>query len=216
MQFCIWLPITDYKTFLNSIHATSIDGVAATTIGGEDLLVANHGNWVLIMDPDQRDRITKLAAGATSPAPLRPWMDWINANDVSIVVLESGVHSVLNRMFDDELDQAELNEPADDGFPQRSRNAARSAPSRPIRSPADLFENGKTELTKWLAAAPELADVLQQANTVGAGIRLDNNGHAVAKLRLSVDKELTEELVKNNASRAERYPTACTIPVALF
>ena len=69
MQFCIWLPVTDYGTFLNSIHATSIDGVAATTIGGEDLLVANHGNWALIMDPDQRDRITKLAAGATSPRP---------------------------------------------------------------------------------------------------------------------------------------------------
>ena len=109
-------------------------------------------------------------------------------------------------MFDDELDQAELNEPADDGFPQRSRNAARSAPSRPIRSPADLLENGKTELTKWLTAAPELADALQQANTVGAGIRLDNNGNAVAKLRVSVDKELTEELVKNNASRARTLP----------
>ena len=44
-RYAVWLPVTDYAHFAKSVGATSLQGVAAVTIAGEDLLVAHVGDW---------------------------------------------------------------------------------------------------------------------------------------------------------------------------
>ena len=94
LVYCVWLPVTDYDRFLASLGATPIDGIAAATVAGEDLLVAQHGNWALVMDPDQHERIVQLASAPSTTPPMPPWNKWIEANDVTVVAYPPGVRAL--------------------------------------------------------------------------------------------------------------------------
>ena len=68
LRFGVWLPVKDYGRFLKSLKATSIEGVAAVTVAGEDLLVARCGKWALTggsgpAGPNRRVDGSTLAAG---------------------------------------------------------------------------------------------------------------------------------------------------------
>src|SRR3954468_8524119 len=67
LRFGVWLPVADYAQFGKSIGASSLDGISTVTIAGEDLLVARRGEWALVMDTDQRERMTQLVAASASP-----------------------------------------------------------------------------------------------------------------------------------------------------
>ena len=68
-------------------------------LAGEDLLVARRGEWALVMDMDQRERMTQLVAASASP-PVSPqiagWKKWIDTNDVTIVAYAAGVRELLS------------------------------------------------------------------------------------------------------------------------
>src|SRR5437588_4416962 len=66
LQFAVWLPVTNYANFLKSLGSNSADRVAVVTVAGEDLLVAHRGEWAVMMDPDQRERMMGLIASDTS------------------------------------------------------------------------------------------------------------------------------------------------------
>src|SRR5262249_16955518 len=109
MRFGIWLPVSDYARFAKSIGASSVDGISTVTIAGEDLLVARRGDWALVMDTDQRDRLTQLVAAAT-PATVSPqlatWKKWIAENDVTVVAYAAGVRELLSWADDSDEDKA--------------------------------------------------------------------------------------------------------------
>jgi len=67
LRFGVWLPVADYARFGKSIGASSLDGISTVTVAGEDLLVARRGEWALVMDTDQRERMTQLVAASASP-----------------------------------------------------------------------------------------------------------------------------------------------------
>jgi hypothetical protein len=99
LRFGVWLPVADYERFAKSIGASSVDGISTVNVAGEDLLVARRHEWALLMDTDQRERMTQLvtAAASTAVSPqLTKWKKWIDANAVTVVAYAGGVHEMLN------------------------------------------------------------------------------------------------------------------------
>jgi hypothetical protein len=188
LVFCVWLPVSDYDRFLASLGATSIDGVAAATIAGEDLLVAHRGEWALVMDPDQRERIAQLAATEASPPKLPTWNTWIEANDVTVVAFPMGVRSLV--ALATAADPNAAGSPTVNKVTPVDPNAARRAyySTRRYMTLADILENVKSEFKKWSIAMPDLLNTLHRAGIVGCGLRVDSNGNARASLRAALDK----------------------------
>jgi hypothetical protein len=206
LQFCVWLPVADYDRFIKSIGATSIDGVAAATIAGEDLLIAHRGDWALIMDPDQRDRIAELTAANSSQSPIAAWRQWINSNDVTIAFSPS-VHNVLKWAAirnDEEQKPGTVDE---NPFGARNGNANRQAiAANSFRTTPDLVESARTAFQKWCAVMPELSDAIAQANMVACGIRLDANTNVLASLRITLPKEMTKSLIEDGSKKPVESP----------
>lgn len=205
IEFCIWLPVVDYDAFINSLHANSMGDLAAVAIAGEDLLVARHGDWALIMDPDQRERLKELAAAAPTPTPaaVPSWKDWIQSNDVTAVALAPGVHQLLGLISDQD-------ESRDDDAPFsaiNSDNQPNFAAVTPSRGATDILSVIHAEARQWAAAAPDLVQLLQQAPAIGVGLRLDENGNAIASARLSLEK-LEVNALRNDNSAAGELPAS--------
>ena len=144
LQFCVWLPVADYDRFIKSLGATSIEGIAAATIAGEDLLVARRGDWALVMDPDQRDRLAQLAAATPAPPPMPAWKPWINSNDVTVVAFAPGLHQILAWLDEN----ADADNKVDDN-PFGSLNVERGehamVATNANRGSADVLDNVKAE-----------------------------------------------------------------------
>jgi len=207
IRFCVWLPVTDFDRFLDSLGATSIDGVAAATIAGEDLLIARRGAWALIMDPDERSHITQLAAAPVAHSPVAAWRPWVNANDATFVAFNPGVELLLEWTLATP-DEGPSPEPAaEDPF------GARNAPNRravvvasSMRSPADLLQNARESTRKWFAAIPGLRDALQQASILGCGLRVDAGSNTVASLRIAFPSERTAPFGADAAQKPAELP----------
>lgn len=208
LVFCIWLPVSDYDRFLASFGATSIDGVAAATIAGEDLLIARRGEWALIMDPDQHDRITQLAAAQADPPPMPDWTKWVESNDMTVVAFAAGVRTLAASMTE--------NEPSSQGqsgfgdrnalppYPNANRRVYISA--RRYLTLTDILENVRTEFKKWSIAMPELADAMNHANLVGCGLRIDDGGNTRASVRVALDKAATSSLAATEGTGKDNLP----------
>ncbi len=180
LRFGIWLPVLDYARFGKSIGASSLDGISTVTIAGEDLLVARRGDWALVMDMDQRDRMTQLVAAAPSP-PVSPqiagWKNWIEGNDVTIIAYAAGVRELLSL-----IDGSDNEEKGDD---EGEGDLFGEEPARPNRrmlvaagtnrGPAGFARTLLEEYRKWTEASPAIAHTIEQADMVGCGlqVRLD-------------------------------------------
>jgi hypothetical protein len=206
--FCVWLPVTNYDRYLASLGATSIDGVAAATIAGEDLLVAQRGEWALIMDPDQRERIAELAAAEPAPPQLPAWNKWIEANDVTVVAFAPGVRTLLASIATDGEADERSPDANNSDIALRNLNANRRAyySARRYVTLADMLESAKTEFQKWSAAVPELAHAMRQANVVGCGLRVDGSGNALASVRVALGKEASTPLIVADDKGSNELP----------
>ena len=210
LRFCVWLPVSDYDAFIKSIGATSIEGIAAATIANEDLLVARRGDWALVVDPDQRDRLVQLVDATPSPPAMAGWKPWINSNDVTVVAFAPGVRELVawlqssgdgdNKVGADNQSDDDLFGAADDNGDDAFVAANANRPS------SDMLENVKAEFRKWSDAAPGLVQTMQQASAIGCGIRLDGNGNAFAGLRVALSKEFTDELTDGKSSGLADLP----------
>ncbi len=194
LRFGVWLPVADYAQFGRSIGASSLDGISTVTVAGEDLLVARRGEWALVMDMDQRERMTQLVAASASP-PVSPqiagWKAWIDTNDVTVIAYAAGVRGLLSWADDSDDDGKTGVESSDDVFgaknaPGRRRaNIGTGANRTSPRGIAGILN----EYHKWTAASPAIAHTIEQANMVGCGLRINldgnNNGSALVGLRVA-------------------------------
>lgn len=200
LQFCVWVPVSDFDRFLQSIHATGTQMPAAATIAGEDLIVARHNGWALIMDPEQRSRLSDLAAGTNSPAALTNWKDWIHSNDITFVALSPGVHQLLDWLGNDNAEDSS-------NSPFSSNMQRQVVPGRPAAVASggliDMLRNARLQSEKWLAVAPELTQALQQVPAIACGMRLDSQGNASASFRAALDRDLASELMGTSSQRAQ-------------
>jgi hypothetical protein len=207
-EYCLWLPVSDYESMLKSLNATTIDGVAAASIAGEDLVLARRGEWVLVMDPDQRDRIAQLADASPAPPEMPAWKSWISQNDVTIVAFPSGFRELLELggvvpVVTEVTPAAQANSPTRDTDINR-----RGGGPQAVRTPAEFFENAKNEVKKWIAVAPQILENLPQVRTAAFGLRLDGSNNAVASVRLVLPQGMSK--VSTDSS------TTVALPLSLY
>src|SRR5207248_2899063 len=149
-----------------SLGANSTEGVVALTVAGEDLLVARRGEWAVVMDPDQRERLTQLASGtSTAPALIANYKKWIDANDITVVAFESGVRQLVSWSSEAGDDFERGNDKSDDLFGRNGRTTRRRfIVNRANRASSDGMKAVLIEFHKWAAASPAITQAIQQAN----------------------------------------------------
>jgi hypothetical protein len=209
LRFGVWLPVADYARFSKSIGASSVDGISTVTVAGEDLLVARRGEWALVMDTDQRERMTQLVAASGSPAvapQVTGWKKWIDANDVTVIAYAAGVRELLSLVDDSDDDGKAGNEAADDVFgadkaPGNRRGVVAAGASR---SSAQGLGGILDEYRKWTAASPTIAHTIEQANMVGLGMRInlegENSGSTLVGLRAAFNDGFEVEPIAHKIS----------------
>jgi hypothetical protein len=198
LQFGVWLPVTDYAAFAKSIGATSTGGVAAATVAGQDLLIAHRGDWAIVMDPDQKQRMAQLVATRPSPPPeIAAWKTWIASNDVTVVTFAPGVHELWS-WLEERFENKSGNENSDDLFGARDTGAPRDRLMTNANHPSPKGLAGiLNEIHKWASASPGVEQAIQQASMAGCGFRLNvdgsQHGNVQAKLRVAFDAAMAHE-----------------------
>ncbi len=88
----VLLPVSDYAEFAASIHGDTSGDVCRVTLVGEDLLIAQDGRFAMVMNVEHRQTLEHLVGLKAQPIPqLRPITTWLNTNDVSLVLMPSGM-----------------------------------------------------------------------------------------------------------------------------
>ena len=117
----VLLPIADYGKFAASIQGDDSGDVSRATIAGEDVLVARHGPYAMIMNVENRDTLEILIGLEPEPvALLKPWAAWLQENVATIGVMPAGVEKLLElgrqglaqqrQTFDDEFGDPEFSD----------------------------------------------------------------------------------------------------------
>jgi hypothetical protein len=196
-QFALWLPVADYQRLITSLGGSPEQQIAGITLADEDVLIAHHERWALVMDPGQRERLQQLLAGkpgATALAALPPpdiasWTDWIDTHDVAALALPSGIRAALawsasgpparlprssdghDNLFD--FGQAgDSNDPLV-GAPNTSRD------SKTLAAPL------QASIRRWVAASPQITHAVLRARLAGCAWRLDDSLNLCGSLRIS-------------------------------
>ena len=188
-QYCVWLPVADYDRMLNSLEALPSDEIAAVRVAEEDLLIAHHGDWALVMDPDQRDRMVRLLKEpANPPAAVASWKSWIDENDVAAVLLHDGIQQILQWSGKPPKAPGKpaAEESVDDIFGQTEEAAADNpfAATDGQLPPNPLYDPIRLEVHKWIIRSPKLKELFEHADAVGCAARIDDAGNALTSLRL--------------------------------
>jgi hypothetical protein len=182
-HLALWLPAGDFDGLVRSLEGDPQRPIAAVTIAGEDLLVARRGDWAVVMDPDQRERLERIDAGSEPPRQLTDWTAWAANNDVALVALPAGIRAAwawLDKQPRVEDQTTAPTVPADDDLfgPPRGQN------------PADDFWPALLATFRSLMAdAPQLERWIAEAQGVGCALALNDAGDAVVRLRIELPDE---------------------------
>jgi hypothetical protein len=196
-EYCVWLPVSNYDRLLESVGSRPNDGITAVTIAGEDLLIAKRDKWAVVMDPDRRDLLENLlAVAARTPDTVRTWEKWVDASDVAVVALEGGVQELFDLFRTDQLAeaQADSNKPDDDLFGPADRGRYR-LPDQNDQSGEAVGILGRAYHTirSVHAAVPELQQWIGEVQSLGIGLRLDDDQNALTQVRLNLKSDTTVE-----------------------
>ncbi len=203
IQFCVWLPIRDYDQFLKSVRGTESRPIAAATLAGENVIIARHNDWALIMDPEQRTRLADLASSTPSSTVIANWKDWIASNDVTGVAFSTGLHQFSDWLSGDDPEHADENPFGSLNNPRHQRGFQLVAFNG---SPKEILQSTRQQFQEWLAAAPEMAAALQQVPVAACGIRVDKDNNAAFSFRAAMDRDLAGELADSTPTRHQELP----------
>ncbi|NOY30280.1 MAG: hypothetical protein GXP28_08915, partial [Planctomycetes bacterium] len=96
-QPMVLLPVDDYAKFAASIEADPSGEICRVTIAGENVLVAQFGEYALMMDVEHRETLELLLGLQQAPvASLKPLDFWLEKNDVVIALMPQGVEALLS------------------------------------------------------------------------------------------------------------------------
>jgi hypothetical protein len=210
-HLAVWLPVKDYSALVESLEGDPQRQVAAVTIAGEDLLVVKHGEWAVVMDPDQRDRIERLRENDNTnlivpPRQLAVWTSWINTNDAAVVVLPAGMQTLWALAASEHLFTftPPTPRPAGDG-----EGNDLFGPPQQRRRPETGWPAARTWIRNTFGDAPEFARWAAEAQGAAVGVKLDDAGNAVVGVRLA--------FAEDSVARADNAETMATnLPPQLY
>lgn len=214
LQFAVWIPVTNFDQLLASLNATSVEGIAAVSIAGEDLLIARHDRWAVVMDPDQRQRLAELAATQPTSAALPSWKSWIAENDLTFVAFHPVVQQMLHEFSGkDEIDNGQEHSGAADDVFGAYRRPGRVAAGALVQRTSPVtttWEFLHSELRKWFAVAPELQQLFDNLPAAACGIRFDDDGNALVGFRAALERDVASELTLSLAGAKSELPFAAS------
>ena len=209
-QFCVWLPVVNYDRMLTTLEATPGERISAVRVADEDLVIARHGDWALLMDPTTRSHATNAGSVRRNPpAAVATWKCWIDENDVAAVLLHDGIQEILQWSAKQPETPGEPN-PAEDADDDLFGNAEAPAADNPFAAAGDgelppnpFYVPIRREVHKWIVRSPKLKDLFEHAEAVGSAPRLDEAGNALTSLRLkpSNDRQLVRRQTPTSRCR---------------
>lgn len=184
----VWLPVSDYDQLVRSLQGTPRERITAVTIAGEDVLVARHGDWAVVMDSDGRRRLEQVLAdepaAAGQPAVPSAWDDWIESNDASAVLFQAGVGRILSQVLHvGAAGEGARREAAE--VPDRQTEEDEPFGIGELGETPNPWQGAGTMVRALLSDLPEVHRRLVEATAVGCGLRLDADGNAVIAVRLA-------------------------------
>ncbi|MCC6494125.1 MAG: hypothetical protein IT424_14015 [Pirellulales bacterium] len=86
------MAVNDYSAFAHSISADATGEICRVTIAGQEVLAAKCGDYVALMNVENRDRLEKLTSSGGQPnAALARLAEWLAKVDVAVVITPQGV-----------------------------------------------------------------------------------------------------------------------------
>lgn len=192
-RFALWLPVRDYAQLLTSLQGSSEERITVVTVAGENVLIAQRGEWALVMDPDERQQMEQLLASEPSPPPpLASWNDWIEANDIAVVMLQNGIRTTLSWAMQTERNRLDTHpgpkdqsdeDPFGFGGASQSNDPFVTIPATP---PDNIQFAIQAAIRKAANRSPQLAKWLLQASAAGCAMRLDDRENMQAEVRVKL------------------------------
>jgi hypothetical protein len=198
-HLAVWLPVKDYDALVRSLDGNPQRRIAAATIAGEDVLIAHFEDWAVIMDPDQRERLSQLADGPATQPALDASRFTDRESDISLVALAAGMRTAGN--------WAAAEEAAPQGAGDDKEKHQRIVP---VQSPPP---NDNFWLAAWqsvrsmFADAQEFKRLAMEAKGCGCSLRLDAAGNAVLKFRAALSPD-AEPSGADGQSSEPNHPSA--------
>lgn len=188
---CAWVPVNDYERFARALRGNPDDRVTVVTVLGEDLLCAHHGEWALLMDADQRERMNATLAGRPDPPrQLAAWGGWLASQNLAATVFPTEASA---RALRDWLSSAP------DGTQMTVEEWMRQAGSS--QSSDDALTTGRHWVHRFFTLSPKLDALILQPRAAAIGIRFDASGNAVAGLRVAWPEAGKEQGAGSRESR---------------
>jgi hypothetical protein len=199
-HLAVWLPVKDYDALVRSLDGDPQRRIAAATIAGEDVLIAHVEDWAVVMDPDQRERLSQLASSpattARSTADVARFID--PDSDVSLVVLTPGMQMAASWAAAERA----ATRPADDSANHEQGRHDRIVPVQPAPPNDNSWWAVWQTVRAMLADAQELKRLAMEAKGCGCSLRLDAVGNAVVKFRAELSPDAA--LSAGEGKRGER------------
>lgn len=86
------LPVSDYLTFADTIQADTTGAVCRVRIADEDVYVAKHGEYALVMNLEHQELMHRVLARADNPpADLAKQQSWLEKNDITVILTAAGI-----------------------------------------------------------------------------------------------------------------------------
>jgi hypothetical protein len=86
------LPVSDYQAFANTIQADATGAVCRVKIADEDVYVAKHDHFALVMNLEHQELMHRVLAGPSKPpADLEKQQAWLEKNDISVMITSAGI-----------------------------------------------------------------------------------------------------------------------------
>lgn len=99
----VLLPVADYAKFAESISGDASGEICRVTIAGEDVLIAKHGNYAMLMNVENRETLEVILELDPQPvAELKPLKLWLTKNDIVVAIMPAGAE-VLLKLGNDRL-----------------------------------------------------------------------------------------------------------------
>jgi hypothetical protein len=180
-HLAVWLPVKDYDALVRSLDGDPQRRIAPATIAGEDVLIAHVADWAVIMDPDQRDRLSQMAGGeAPAKQPAADTAQFIDPDsDISLVVLSPGMQMAGSWL----ASEGAMKQSASDATTDEH---GRIVPLQPEVVNDNSWRAAWQSVQSMLADAQELKRTALEAHGFGCGLRFDDAGNAVFKCRIAL------------------------------